>query len=146
MKNPARLSHGELAKIVTEVLQILYGEERQDGSWTYAADKEWCGGDVCQDAAGLLDRYGLVPEADGHGEPMEPAAILGSRPQVSSVCRYILSRRPPGAIGPWPPADSAVSSPIQSAPADAIWSKLPASWTDGISRFGFPPHGNSLGT
>ena len=90
MKNPARLSHGELVEIVTGVLQILYGEERQDVSWTYAADKEWCGGDVCEAAAELLDRYGLVPEADSHGEPMEPAGIPESRPQVSSVCRYIL--------------------------------------------------------
>ena len=90
MKNPANLTRSELVRIATGMLQILYGEERQAGSWTYTADKEWSGGDVCQDAAGLLDRYGLVPEAEGHGEPMEPAAILESRSQGSKSCRYIL--------------------------------------------------------
>jgi len=90
MKNPARLSHGELAQIATGMLQILYGQQHRDGSWTYAADKEWSGGDVCEAAAGLLGHYGLVPEADGHGEPMEPAAILESRSQGSKSCRYIL--------------------------------------------------------
>ena len=73
MKNPAKLSHGELAEIATRMLQILYGKEHQDGSWTYAADKEWCGGDICQDAASLLDRYGLVPQKIGLGEPMDSA-------------------------------------------------------------------------
>ena len=38
----------------------------------------------------MLDRYGLVPEADGHGEPMEPAAISESPPQGNKVSRYIL--------------------------------------------------------
>jgi len=90
MENPARLSHRELVEIVTGVLQILYGKEHQDGSWTYAADKEWSGGDVCETAAGLLARYGLVPEADGHGEPMEPAATAESRSQGRKTSRYIL--------------------------------------------------------
>jgi len=90
MKNPAKLSHGELAEIATRMLQILYGKEHQDGSWTYAADKEWCGGDICQDVAGLLERHGVMPEAVGHGEAMEPAATAESRPQGSTVSRYIL--------------------------------------------------------
>jgi len=73
MINPATLSHEQLAEIVTGMVQILYGTEQDDGSWTYAADKEWCGGDVCQDAAWLLDRFGLLPEAEGDGEAMKPA-------------------------------------------------------------------------
>ena len=71
MKNPATLARDQLIEIVTGMLQILYGKEHPDGSWMYAADKEWCGGDVCEGAALLLDRYGLVPEAEGDGEPME---------------------------------------------------------------------------
>ena len=90
MKNPARLSHRELAEIATGMLQILYGKEHQDGVWTYAADKEWCGGDICQDAAGLLARYGVMPEAVGHGEPMEPATTAESPPQGSTISRFIL--------------------------------------------------------
>jgi hypothetical protein len=73
MKSPASLTRDELVEIVSGLLQILYGLEKGDGSWTYAADKEWSGGDVCQDAAGLLDRFGLVPETDDDGEPMERA-------------------------------------------------------------------------
>ena len=89
MKNPARLSRRELAEIATGILQILYGKEHQDGYW-YAANKEWCGGDVCEAAAGLLDRYGLVPEAVGHGEPMESAATAESSSQGRKTSRYIL--------------------------------------------------------
>jgi hypothetical protein len=74
MKNPASLSHDELSEIATGMVQILYGIEHTDGSWTYAADKEWCGGDVCEAAAGLLDRFGLLPEAEDDGEAMEPVA------------------------------------------------------------------------
>ena len=80
MKNPANLTRSELVRIVTGMLQILYGEKDRDGSWTYTADKEWCGGDVCQDAAGLLEDYGVMPDAVGRGEPMEPAATAESRP------------------------------------------------------------------
>lgn len=73
MKNPASLSHAELLEIVTGMAQILYGIEQDDGSWTYAADKEWCGGDVCEASAGLLDRFGLLPEAEDQGGPIQPA-------------------------------------------------------------------------
>ena len=31
-------------------------------------------GNVCQDAAWLLDRFGLLPQAEGDGEAMKPAA------------------------------------------------------------------------
>ena len=72
MNNPANLARGQLIEIVTGMLQILYGKEHQDGSWTYAADKEWCGGDVCEAAAFLLGRFGLLPEAEDDGEPVEP--------------------------------------------------------------------------
>ena len=74
MKNPANLSHDQLVYIVTGMMQLLYGVEHADGSWTYAADKEWRGSDVCEAAAGLLGQFGLVPAADGFGEPMEPTA------------------------------------------------------------------------
>ena len=70
MKSPASLSHDELIEIVNGMLQILYGIPHEDGSWTYAADKDWCGGDVCEGAAMLLAPFGLVPDAEGAGEPM----------------------------------------------------------------------------
>ena len=73
MKNPASLLHDQLAEIVTDMVQMLYGTEQNDGSWTYAADKEWSGGDVCEAAAGLLDRFGLLPQVEGSGEAMQPA-------------------------------------------------------------------------
>ncbi len=72
MKNPANLSGDQLIEIVTGIVQVLYGVECEDGHWTYAADKEWSGGDICDGAAMLLDRFGLVPEVEGDGEPMEP--------------------------------------------------------------------------
>ncbi len=75
MKNPANLTREALLEITTGMVQVLYGREHSDGSWTYAADKDWCGGDVCEAAAGLLGRHGLVPEAEGDGEPMEAAVI-----------------------------------------------------------------------
>ena len=65
MKNPADLSRDELTTIVTGLLQVLYGREREDGAWTYAADKGWSGGDVCEATASLLNGFDLVPEADG---------------------------------------------------------------------------------
>ena len=71
MKNPANLYRDELIEIVTGFVQILYGLQHQDGHWTYAADKEWCGGDVCDAAALLLDQFGLVPQVEGDGEPMD---------------------------------------------------------------------------
>ena len=74
MKNPANLSHDQLVYIATGMVQLLYGIEHSDGSWTYAADKEWRGSDVCEAAAGLLGQFGLVPVAEGVGEPMDPAA------------------------------------------------------------------------
>jgi hypothetical protein len=72
MKNPANLSRDQLIEIVTGMVQVLYGVEHEAGLWTYAADKEWSGGDVCDGAAMLLDRFDLVPEVEGDGEPMEP--------------------------------------------------------------------------
>ena len=73
MKNPADLSRDELVEISAGLIQILYGREHENGTWTYAADKEWSGGDVCEAAASLLGRFGLVPEADGDGEFFEGA-------------------------------------------------------------------------
>ena len=73
MKNPADLDRDQLVYIVTGMMQLVYGVEHPDGSWTYAADKEWRGSDVCEAAAGLLGQFGLFPEAEGVGEPM-PAA------------------------------------------------------------------------
>lgn len=75
MKNPANLTREALIEITTGMVQVLYGREHSGGSWTYAADKEWCGSDVCEAAAGLLGLHGLVPEAEGDGEPMKPPAI-----------------------------------------------------------------------
>jgi hypothetical protein len=87
MKNPADLSRDELIAIVTGLFQILYGREHEDGTWTYAADKEWSGGDVCEAAAALLDQYGLLPAAEGAGEPMEPAAVPKETRQHRDLCR-----------------------------------------------------------
>ena len=61
MKNPADLTHQQLVEIVTRFLQIFYGTEGPDGSWTYSTDKQWCGGDVCDEAALLLERFDLSP-------------------------------------------------------------------------------------
>ena len=73
MKHPAELPRDQLVEIVVGLVRILYGRQREDGTWTYASDKEWCGGDVCEAAATLLDQHGLTPVAEGVGEPMEPA-------------------------------------------------------------------------
>lgn len=75
MKNPANLTRNALVEITTGMVQVLYGREHSDGSWTYAADKDWCGSDVCEAAAGLLGLHGLAPEAEGDGEPMEAVAV-----------------------------------------------------------------------
>jgi hypothetical protein len=72
MNNPASLSHDQLVEIVTGIQQILYGIEHEDGSWTYELDKEWSGGDACEAVAGLLQPYGLVPEAERASEPISP--------------------------------------------------------------------------
>ena len=86
MKNPANLTREALIEITTGMVQVLYGREHSDGSWTYAGDKDWCGGDVCEAVAGLLSRHGLVPEAEVDGEPMEPAAIQpGNRAFLQAV-------------------------------------------------------------
>lgn len=71
MKNPANLAQDELVEIVTGVVRILYGVQQPDGTWTYAANKPWCGGDVCEANATLLDRFDLVPQVNGDGQPME---------------------------------------------------------------------------
>ena len=87
MKNPANLSRDELIAIVTGLLQILYGHEREDGAWSYAGDKEWSGGDVCEAAAALLGRFDLVPETDGDGELMESTL---SEIEADQIPRYAL--------------------------------------------------------
>ena len=84
MKNPADLSREELIAISAGLLRVLYGHEDENGTWTYAADKEWSGGDVCEAAASLLGRFGLVPVTDGDGEPMD-----GALPEAQ-VPRYAL--------------------------------------------------------
>ncbi len=84
MKNPANLSRDELIAVAAGLLQILYGREHENATWTYAADKEWSGGDVCEAAASLLGRFGLVPETDGDGELME-----GTLPE-DQIPRYAL--------------------------------------------------------
>ena len=61
MKNPADLTREQLAEIVTCLVRIFYGTESPDGRWTYSADKQWCGADVCDEAALLLDQFDLTP-------------------------------------------------------------------------------------
>ena len=90
MKNPADLSRDELIAIITGLLQILYGHESDNGAWIYAADKEWSGGDVCEAAASLLDRFNLVPTTDGDGEPMECEGRLLAGAGDDQVPRYAL--------------------------------------------------------
>ena len=67
MKDPAALPRDQLVEIATGLQQILYGREQADGRWSYRADKQWRGADVCEAAAELLGRFDLVPtnEADG---------------------------------------------------------------------------------
>ncbi len=65
MKNPANLTHEQLAEIVTRLVQIFYGTEGPDGRWTYAADKQWCGADLCDEVALLLERFDLTPSDRG---------------------------------------------------------------------------------
>ena len=92
MKNPANLTREALLEITTGMVQVLYGREHSDGSWTYAADKEWCGSDVCEAAAGLLGLHGLVPEAEDDGEPMAPAVIQpGNRTFLQAVGQLLES-------------------------------------------------------
>ncbi len=74
MRNPATLTRDQLVEIVTGMLHILCGWQDDQGNWTYTADKEWNGGDVCEAAAGLLGDFDLVPQGEGYGEgePMDP--------------------------------------------------------------------------
>lgn len=58
MKDPSVLTHEQLVSIIVRIQQILYFDP-QGG--TIAPDKQWNGADVCQDIAGILDDYGLVP-------------------------------------------------------------------------------------
>ena len=89
MKNPADLSREELIAISAGLLRVLYGHEDENGTWTYAADKEWSGGDVCEAAASLLGRFGLEPEADGDGELME-SALPEDHAEEDQIPRYAL--------------------------------------------------------
>ena len=75
MKNPADLSHDELIAIVSELLRLLYAHQQDDGTWCYATDKQWSGGDVCEAVASLLDRFGLVPEPKDDGKVMPPERL-----------------------------------------------------------------------
>jgi hypothetical protein len=68
MKNPANLTHEELVEIATGLQQILYGRQHEDGRWSYHADKQWSGADVCETAAELLGRFDLVPDDKGDGQ------------------------------------------------------------------------------
>jgi hypothetical protein len=68
MKNPAALPRDQLVEIATGLQQILYGREHEDGTWSYAADKQWSGADVCEAAAELLGRFDLVPDSKGDGQ------------------------------------------------------------------------------
>ena len=83
MKNPANLTRNELIEIAMGLVQILYGVEQPDGSWTFECDKEWSGADVCQDAALLLSQYGLCPDAEGIGERMESTRVLPRGTEIS---------------------------------------------------------------
>jgi len=62
MKNPANLTREQLVEIVTRFVRIFYGTEGPDGQWNYSADKQWCGGDICDGAALLLDQFDLAPD------------------------------------------------------------------------------------
>jgi hypothetical protein len=68
MKNPAALPRDQLVEIVTGLQQILYGREHEDGRWSYAADKQWSGADICEAAAELLGRFDLAPDDKGDGQ------------------------------------------------------------------------------
>jgi hypothetical protein len=78
------------------MIQLLYGVEHEDGSWTYAADKEWRGSDVCEAAAGLLGQCDLVPDALGDGEPMEAAGEATEERVVPTARLGTSSRARPG--------------------------------------------------
>jgi hypothetical protein len=67
MKNPASLTHEQLVKIAASLQQILYGRH-EDGRWSYRADKQWSGADVCEAAAELLGRFDLVPDSEADGQ------------------------------------------------------------------------------
>ncbi|NLS92330.1 MAG: hypothetical protein GXX96_09150 [Planctomycetaceae bacterium] len=71
-KNPAELSRDELLAVVTGVVQILYGNEQEDGSCTYAPDSVWSGADVCESLAALLEQFGLVPGPEDDGTVIGP--------------------------------------------------------------------------
>ena len=98
MKNPVNLARDELIAIATGLLQILYGREHDNGAWTYAADKEWSGGAVCEAAASLLDRFDLVPETDGElmegalpKDPIPRYALIIDGPQFRAQRQLLLN-------------------------------------------------------
>ena len=71
MNSPANLTRAQLVEITTGLQRILYGRQHEDGRWSYHADKQWSGADVCEAAAELLGRFDLVPESEDDGESMD---------------------------------------------------------------------------
>ena len=70
MKNPADLTREQLVELATGLQQIFYGQY-EDDRWSYHADKQWSGADVCEAAAELLGRFDLAPKSEGDGEPVD---------------------------------------------------------------------------
>jgi hypothetical protein len=103
MKKPINLSREELAKIITEGIRILYGTRQEDGSWAYAADKEWSGADVCQELASLFNHFDLLPHVSHNNLGENPCdfvndqtkAFRKAHPGLGSVtadhCRTVVS-------------------------------------------------------
>jgi hypothetical protein len=71
MRSPATLPHSQLVEIVTSLQRILYGRQDEEGRWSYSSHKQWSGGDVCEATAELLDRFDLVPQSEGDGQPVD---------------------------------------------------------------------------
>lgn len=61
-RDPAQLSHDQLAQIVRLAQQWLYLETSDTGEAQWNLDKEWQSVDVCCDLSSLLAEHDLIPQ------------------------------------------------------------------------------------
>ena len=65
MHTAKQLSRDQLRQIVDLVQRLLYLDRDSQGVPFWNPDRVWSGADVCQDLAGILSHYNLVPEESG---------------------------------------------------------------------------------
>lgn len=59
--DPSGVGESAMIAALTSIQEALYGDRAADGSFP-EADRSWSGGDELEAIAGVLARYGLVPE------------------------------------------------------------------------------------